>query len=285
MLLPVLGENIQKLLNLQEQDFYKEIMEQKKKCERLEVICDDLMGFRQRLEAVICEGRRNEVVDKELWEYLNVEKIYDDSKQIDVVSGRNFANYYWQEMIQYIKEEVVKYQGKKQVETADVKTEKDGNDELANLLKKWSEMEPDEVKKESREAFQCECIRCFFENRGSKLQVQETIENGKRKDIWEWFQEAIHVIGKYRNSNLHEQVLSHSKVSEFKKSLWGNKTDGDVEIIQKNMINYVMKHTPDKLSEKQIRNCYERLMNDMLECVLEIEAEEKKKNANIDSLF
>lgn len=46
-----------------------------------------------------------------------------------------------------------------------------------------------------------------------------------------------------------------------------------------------MKHTPDKLSEKQIRNCYERLMNDMLECVLEIEAEEKKKNANIDSLF
>lgn len=285
MLLPVLGENIQKLLNLQEQDFYKEIMEQKKKCERLEAICDDLMGFRQRLEAVICEGRRNEVVDKELWEYLNVEKIYDDSKQIDVVSGRNFTNYYWQEMIQYIKEEVVKYQGKKQVETADVKTEKDGNDELANLLKKWSEMEPDEVKKESREAFQCECIRCFFENRGSKLQVQETIENGKRKDIWEWFQEAIHVIGKYRNSNLHEQVLSHSKVSEFKKSLWGNKTDGDVEIIQKNMINYVMKHTPDKLSEKQIRNCYERLMNDMLECVLEIEAEEKKKNANIDSLF
>ena len=137
----------------------------------------------------------------------------------------------------------------------------------------------------SSDLFQCECIRCFFENRGSKLQVQETIENGKRKDIWEWFQEAIHVIGKYRNSNLHEQVLSHSKVSEFKKSLWGNKTDGDVEIIQKNMINYVMKHTPDKLSEKQIRNCYERLMNDMLECVLEIEAEEKKKNANIDSLF
>ena len=107
----------------------------------------------------------------------------------------------------------------------------------------------------------------------------------QRKRIWEWFQKAIIFIGKNRNLSLKEQVISHPKVDEFKKSLWGKSANGNLETVQKNLINYVMKHTLEKLSEKQIRNCYEKLLDDMLECVLEIELEEKKKYSNIDSLF
>ena len=298
MLLPVLGENVQKLLNLQEQDFYKEIMGQKQKCEQLEEICDDLMGFRQRLEAVICKGSQKDEADKMLWEYLDEEKIFEGFETIDIVHGRNLVRYYWQEMISYEREEAAKYQGEKAEDKVKIQAKEEGeednfveeeekNDDLANLLEKWTEMKGkrEGIQEKPNEAFQCEFIRRFFEGRGSEVHVQEALANGSRKEIWEWFQETIQVIGKYRNLNLQEQVASHPKINEFKNSLWGHQMDGDVEIIQKNMINYVMKHTSEKLSEKQIRNCYERLMDDMLECVLETETEEKKKYSNIDSLF
>lgn len=288
MLLPVLGENVHKLLNLQEQDFFKEIKEQKKQCEQLEEVCDDLMGFRQRLEAVICKGDQEDVVCMELSEYLSEEQIAALG-QIDRVSGRNYVRYYWQEMILYAKDVMRSYQNnaavkEKKVEEEDLGEEKE--DEFTSLWKEWTETDEKKAQLESpKEAFQCEFIRRFFENRETKLERQEGLENVQRKNIWEWFQKAIIFIGKNRNLSLKEQVISHPKVDEFKKSLWGKSENGDLEIVQKNLINYVMKHTSEKLSEKQIRNCYEKLLDDMLECVLEIELEEKKKYSNIDSLF
>ena len=152
------------------------------------------------------------------------------------------------------------------------------------------ENRPQSKKEESesetaKEAFQREFIRRFFEDRGTILEVQETIANVQRENNWMWFLKAISFIGRYRNLNIQEQVASHPRVAEFKRSLWGRPADRDLENVQNNMINYVMKHATEKLSEKQIRNCYEKLLDDMLECVLEIETEEKRKYTNIDSLF
>ena len=42
------------------------------------------------------------------------------------------------------------------------------------------------------------------------------------------------------------------------------------------MITYVLKNIQTQLTEKQIKNCYEKMLDDMIECVLENEIEDKK---------
>ncbi|MCI8946884.1 MAG: hypothetical protein HFI91_07460 [Lachnospiraceae bacterium] len=278
MLLPILGENAQKLLNIQEQDFFREIREQKRQCEQLEELCDELMGFRQKLMGVICEEKVEDMVDAKLNEYLKEEMVFEASGQRDVVHGRNLVRYYWQEMITFARSVISDYR-RKQVK-------EDAKDEFRVLWENRPQSKKEESESETaKEAFQREFIRRFFEDRGTILEVQETIANVQRENNWMWFLKAISFIGRYRNLNIQEQVASHPRVAEFKRSLWGRPADRDLENVQNNMINYVMKHATEKLSEKQIRNCYEKLLDDMLECVLEIETEEKRKYTNIDSLF
>lgn len=61
--------------------------------------------------------------------------------------------------------------------------------------------------------------------------------------------------------------------------------DSDKEV-QKNMVEYVLKHTQEELSEKQVMNCYERMLDEMIECVIESETEQKEtKYLNIEALF
>lgn len=273
MLLPVLGENVHNLLKLREQVFIKEIMIQKEQCQQLEEYCNNLMGLYQSLEAVICQGRREDIADKELSVYLTEEKNLGDLEQIDFVNGKNYAKNYWREITLFVKDERSAFLKNNSQNSAESKPEKG---EEYNLL--WD-------KKPERSTFQRVLIRLFFEKRGNKPEQSEQLTREEIEETWNWFQNALEFISRYRNLDIQKLVTSHPKVEEFKKTLWGKSQKGDLDTVQKNLINYVMKHAVEKLSEKQIRNCYEKLLDDMLACVLETEPEEKKKYTIIEALF
>lgn len=62
-------------------------------------------------------------------------------------------------------------------------------------------------------------------------------------------------------------------MEKFKQTLWEKKG----EDAKKNMISYIQKHAYEELSEKQIMNCYEKMLDDMLECVVENETKENNE--------
>ena len=266
MLLPVLGENIQKLLNFREQDFFKEIMEQKEHCNELEVYCDDLLSIFHKFEE-LTKFNRDTAVEKALQAYINDEKILgEDLEQVDLVRRINLARNYRLDMVSFVKNEMGRY-------LKQLPDEKDVTrvDEFKTLQRN----------KPNKEIFQIAVIQMFFCDRG--IASEKLTE--EQKTAWNWFQQAMGFIYRYRNVDIKALVTTHPKVEKFKKSLWGRDRDGNVEVVQKNQIDYIMKHTVEKLSEKQIRNCYEKLLDDMLECVLEVEPEEKRKCPNVKALF
>lgn len=275
MLLPVLGENVHKLLELKEQDFFNEVMAQKEQCRQLEEYCNQLMNLYPRLEAAICGGGKKENIDLELIQFIRNEGILGNQEQLDPVNGKNYAQNYWREINDFAKKEA-----KRELESS---AEEKAENKL-DYVSIW-EGKPDE------QTFQRVLIRRFFESRLDHLELFEFPEligplPKKLIDkVWNWFQDAIEFISEHRNLDIQGLVTSHPRVEEFKKALWGKPEKGDLDTVQKNLVDYVMKHTKEKLSEKQIRNCYEKLLDDMLVCVLDTEPEENKKYTNIDALF
>lgn len=266
MLLPVLGENMQKLLNFQKQDFFKEIMEQKEHCKELEEYSDDLLSIFDKFGELIKRERTGEV-EKTLQEYINAEKILgEDLEQVDLVRWNNLARNYRRDMVLFVKNEINRY-------LKQLSEEKDVTrvDEFKTLQRN----------KPNKEIFQIAVVQLFFRNRKT---IDEDL-TAEQNTAWQWFQQAMGFIYRYRNVDIKALVTTHPKVEKFKKLLWGSDRDGNVEVVQKNQIDYIMKHTVEKLSEKQIRNCYEKLLDDMLECVLEVEPEEKRKYPNVKALF
>lgn len=83
----------------------------------------------------------------------------------------------------------------------------------------------------------------------------------------------INYIEKYRKFNLHEYLAQNPDMEKFKQTLWEKKG----EDAKKNMISYIQKHAYEELSEKQIMNCYEKMLDDMLECVVENETKENNE--------
>lgn len=268
MLLPVLGENMQKLLNFREQDFFKEVMEQKEHCKELEEYCDDLLSIFNKFVGLIKRNRTEaEAVEVALQKYINDEKILgEDLDRVDFVRWKNLAKNYRRDMVSFVKNEIGQY-------LKQLSDEKD--------VTRVDEFKTLQSKRPDKEIFQIAVIQLFFRNRGT-INVDLTAE---QNTAWKWFQQAMGFIYRYRNVDIKALVTTHPKVEKFKKSLWGRDRDGNVEVVQKNQIDYIMKHTTEKLSEKQIRNCYEKLLDDMLECVLEVEPEEKRKYLNVKSLL
>ena len=267
MLLPVLGENMQKLLNFQEQDFFREIMKQKEQCNDLEDYCNKLLVLFQKFEEVIYKHKGVDIVKDTLQKYINDEKILgEDLGKVDFVSWNNLAKNYRQDMVSFVRTEIRSYLH------PSPDTENTGRaDEFDEL---WEKRPKDEI-------FQTAVIEMFFRNRGNN----EASLTEEQQTAWQWFQRAMGFINKYRKIDVKKQVTTHPKVEKFKKSLWGTGKDGSVEAVQKNQIDYVMKHAAEKLSEKQIRNCYEKLLNDMLECVLEVGPEKEKKYPNVNAIL
>lgn len=106
MLLPVLGENVSKLLDLGKQEFFKDIMKQKDQCEKLEVFCDKLIDLYGMFKKVILDRNMTNEIEKELNDYLDKEGIFGERGRIDYVKGRNLASNYWQQMLRFLKKEV-----------------------------------------------------------------------------------------------------------------------------------------------------------------------------------
>lgn len=271
MLLPILGENMQKLLNLREQDFFKEIVEQKKQCDNLEGYCNNLLTLFHKFEDVLCKHRKGGAVEELLLVYLKQENILnEDLDKIDFVRGSNLAKNYRRDMVTFLKAEIGKY--------LELPSDAKNANPAAEFQKLW-DTKPDV------ESFQIAVIHLFFLGRGNNTTGQkEDAPEQKQEKAWCWFLQAMGFIVRHRNLNVKALVTTHPQTEKFKKSLWGRDKDGNVEIVQKNQIDYIMKHTVEKLSEKQVRSCYEKLMDDMLECVLEVEPEEGTNFPNVRAL-
>lgn len=266
MLLPILGENMQKLLNWREQEFFKEIITQKEHCEKLEEYCNKLLSLFNKFEKLI-KHSESDKVEEVLRGYINDEKILgEDLEKVDLVRWSNLARNYRQDMVSFVKSELDTYIKK-------LPNEKDVT--RADEFKALQSNKPD------IEIFQIAVIQQFFRNRETTFKDLENVQ----LNAWKWFLQAMGFIYRYRDMNIKDLVTTHPKVEEFKKSLWGREEDGNIEVVQKNQIDYIMKHTTEKLSEKQIRNCYEKLLDDMFECILEAEPEEDKKYPNVRALF
>ena len=295
MLLPVLGENMQKLLNLREQDFFKEIVEQKKQCDDLEGYCNDLLALFQKLDDVLCKHQKDEATEKLLLGYLNQENILDEALDtVDFARGSNLAKNYKRDMVTFLKAEIGKY--------LELPSDAKNANPAAEFQKLW-DTKPDV------ESFQIAVIHLFFLGRGNEKMIpaesgpeqnkkeeeakqkqdttgqEDDTPEQKQEKAWSWFLQAMGFIVRHRNLNVKALVTTHPQTEKFKKSLWGSDKDGNVEIVQKNQIDYIMKHTVEKLSEKQVRSCYEKLMDDLLECVLEVEPEEGKNFPNVRALY
>ena len=118
------------------------------------------------------------------------------------------------------------------------------------------------------------------------MEKEKRIEVQTRDENWKWFSEVICYINTYSNIDLHESIMGSSEMDEFKKSLWESEKETADKEVQNNMIDYVMKNTQDTLSGKQVRNCYEKLIDDIIESVIEDEKEqETEEYPNIDALI
>lgn len=261
MLLPILGDHIGKLLNLTNQEFFKDIQMQKENCEKLKKKCDVLLEFYSKFEKAISGDENNlDEVEKEIKTYLQMDHIWDDGP-MDYEEERSFARSYWQELTRHIKSRIA--ESEKNVQLP--------GKEFNELMK---EPEPCE--------FQQMLVENYFESVGFIREQEQCLAPERKEELWNWFLNAVYYIKRYSNIDLREAILEHPQMEAFKKSLW-EKGGGEDDDIQQNLINYVMENVQETLSEKQIRSCYEKLMDDMIESV--IESETVQKSAYVEMLI
>ena len=261
MLLPILGEKMNLLLNLKEQEFFKEINMQKEKCENIQKqVNNNWRALYDKFDNVINEKETaGDKVEEEIKNYLN-SVTEQKNKQKD---KKRVLQSYGRELKQYIKRKV-------------------------NKLRKEQchrETEVNEIEKNlpNPEEFQRMIIEDFFEKKGNTNPAHDIIEPEKRMEMWEKFGDVICFVNKYRNFDLREWVKTHPSMEEFKNLLWEKEEGNEV---QKNIITYVSKNIQAQLTEKQIKSCYEKMLDDMIECVFENEIEDKKEErSNLRMMF
>lgn len=277
MLLPILGENMEKLLNIKEQDFFKDINTQKENCEELKKKCSELFGFWHKFADVIGQKKNTyDEVEVEIDEYLRQRHIIQKGVQMEYAKEKRLTESYWRELNRYVKRKIA-FPVKARQKLVDVKQDRMANtDEYEQLTAKTPE----------KNEFQRMLVEDFFESKGFRLEQNQRLSHERRTEIWDWLLDTICFIDKYRNLDLREWIMTHPDMEKFKHSLWEkNEKDSDKEV-QKNMVGYVLKHTQEELSEKQVMNCYERMLDEMIECVIESETEQKEaKYLNIEALF
>lgn len=267
MLLPILGENMEKLLKLKEQDFFKTIYTLKENSEKLKKICNTLFDFRQKFEHVISQNMLlGDEVEQEINEYMRLEHVIEEGSQVGHVEKRNLINSYWRELNKHVKKKIADLMKTQE------KTTKEFNVIYYNI--------PTDIE------FQRMLVEDFFESIGIKLEQKQELTKRRREEIWNWLWDAICFIDKYQNLDLREWIMTHPDMEKFKRSLWGRNEEDSAQEVQKNMVGYVLKNTQENLSEKQIMNCYEKMLDDMIECVIEDEPERREvKYSNIESLI
>ncbi len=264
MLLPILGDHIGKLINLTNQDFFKDIKTQKENCEKLKKICDDFLEFYAEFENAMSGSVEdmNEVA-KEIKEYLKLDHIWDGGP-MDYETEKSLGKNYWSELTRHIKSRIAEFE--ENVPPLEIQLDK--------LVEKPEK--PDKLE------FQMMLVEDYFEYVGVKREQEKCLAQDKKEKYWKWFLNAVYFIQRYSNIDLRAAILEHPQMETFKKSLW-ERDSGEDDDIQKNLINYVMENTQEKLSEKQIFRCYEKLMEDMIESVIENDA--VQKNAYVEMLI
>ncbi len=248
MLLPVPGENMNQLLNLKEQEFFKDIKRQKEKCERLKEACDQRLSlyvkFQNVIQGVIRDKKKkfDDSIENLLYHYLDRERVFEN--EVDYSDERLLIEGYNTEINQHVKDILKKSSGKDQ----------NKKEIILDVEKEMPKIEE----------FQRVLLKEFFDG-------ADTNREGEK--CWSWLIQAVNYIEKYRKFNLHEYLAQNPDMEKFKQTLWEKKG----EDAKKNMISYIQKHAYEELSEKQIMNCYEKMLDDMLECVVENETKENNE--------
>lgn len=279
MLLPVLGENIYKLLHLKEQDFFVQIEKEMKQCKKLEQLCNEYLDFEQKLEEVICrdieDDAENDALQKFLNEKLRTEIPDDDRKDLSYVKKRSIARNYWQGLIECILE-LVREKFREYEEY-----EEKGN---GNVVEKVSDLLIGENEAKRKLDFQIKIVDMFF-MRKDGTRIYSKVKTNERDELWEWFTKALYYIKKHQNDEFLKKVLSHAEVIHFKESLWGSDKENSVENAKKNIVNYVSKNVEQSLTEKQVKNCYEKMLDDIITAVIGIETERTERTVSYIELL
>lgn len=248
MLLPVPGENMNLLLNLKEQEFFKDFKRQKEKCERLKEACDQRLSlyvkFQNVIQGVIRDKKKkfDDNIEGFLYRYLEQERVFEN--EVDYSDERLLIEGYNTELNQYVKDKLKKMRGEDQ----------NKKEKIRDVEKEMPEIEE----------FQRALLKEFFDG---------TDANREGEKYWNWLMQVIDYIEKYQKFGPHEYLAQNPDMEKFKQTLWEKKGEN----AKKNMISYIQKHAYEELSEKQIMNCYEKMLDDMLECVVENETKENNE--------
>lgn len=262
MLLPILGDNNEKLLNVKNEQFFKEYDKQRENYEELKTICNELLGFYPKFEeAMGMDKKEAESVEGMIGAYLELDPFWRASVGNRTRKGQS----YWRELIRHIKSRLAESEKNSEAEEIDF-------DQL-------KEDQPD------RSEFQKMLVENYFESVGLRLEGGPRLQSDMKEKYWKWFLNAVRFIRQKSNADIRKQILEDDEMKKFKRSLWeGSSTETDD--VQKNLISYVMEKSQEDLSEKQVRRCYEKLMDDMIESVIQNQiVQTSKDNSYIEMLI
>lgn len=281
MLLPILGDNIGKLFCLKDQKFFKDIEKDLDQCNKLEKICSEYFDFERDFEEVFCQEmeEQGDQEDDKDYESDNIlrnflrqqfKRMDFESRKLRHVQTKVIARNYWQKLVEYIlilvKEEISEYE---MSENRGQEISIDINELLIN----------EDVDYEKRRMFfQIEIMKLFMYTQDDvRLYPEDSIESEGEK-IWKWFTKSLFYIRKHQRGEFMKKVFSHPEFIEFRDSLWGNTGSNSVKYVKKNIVDYVSRNAEQKLTEKQIISCYEKLFDDIIASVIDID-KDKKENS------
>lgn len=258
MLLPVLGENIDKLLCFKEQDFYIAIKDDMLSCRELENICSDYINFESELEEIFCRDTLNDSEDNALRKFLT-EKLEREiqkfnTKEISYVKRRAIARSYWQKLMENILEVV---RGK-------FKEYEDRERAGENVIPRINELLIGKGDVQRKLKFQMTVADLYF-MREDDIRLYAGKEEA---ELWEWFTKSLYFLRKYQRDEFLNKVLTHEDVERFKESLWGSDKENHSEDVRENIVNYVVNNSKQGLTEKQVKKCYEKMYDDIITSVI-----------------
>lgn len=271
MLLPFLGDNMHRLLHLVEEDFFQNIKNDMQKGKKLEELCNDYFDFEAKWEDIICgelkgdEENANSTDELQNFLVKKLKNVFsdEDREKFNYVKKRSIARNYWQELVGYMLKLV------KEAFRVYERAEENGEKVLPNIDELLSGRDDEDRKQK----FQVEVTKRFFAQKDD-MRLYDKMEGD---GLWEWFTKALYYIRKHQNDELLKKVLLSDEMEFFKSSLWGREKENSAENAKNNMIDYVMKNTKQNLTEKQVKNCYEKMFDDIISSVIGIETDKAEK--------
>lgn len=261
MLIPIYGENIRSVNELEEQAFYIEILKQKTNSEELEKLCDRYLNIFNMFQVVKKEEYEGlDEVAQMIHDYIMSEGVYTEQEFENLTYGKkkDLKEKYWQHFQLYLRSEI---------------------ERSIRRNNNYHDFEYINRKKPDENSFRKMLINRFFANRSGQSKSWDYDAH-----YWDWFISVVSFIKKYRNPQ--KLIMNDSSMVEFKKSIWSNNIREIECENQKIMIEYVQANTGELISEKQINGCYENMIEEMIKCIVEQKIKQTdKKFSNIDDLF